>query len=180
MPAHALSERAARAALAAHFAPGQLAAELGQYTAAEAWDRRVRLYDSGPLAHYRPQEELAQAELSSQFVIPEDAEGPTALTEAAHRSVSGYQGRYEMREIVNALLYQGRTGCQWDLLPHDLPPRDAVMYYFTKWPPRPRCHSSRQPSTVAIGSGVTPLTAQTRHFGKSTRSWRNTGSLAQY
>ncbi|MGW3667158.1 IS5 family transposase [Streptomyces sp. NPDC005141] len=52
---------------------------------------------------------------------------------AAHRSVSGHQGRYEMREIVNALLYQGRTGCQWDLLPHDLPPRGAVMYYFTKW-----------------------------------------------
>lgn len=52
---------------------------------------------------------------------------------AAHPSVSGHQGRYEMREIVNALLYRGRTGCQWDLLPHDLPPRGAVMYYFTKW-----------------------------------------------
>jgi DNA processing protein len=81
MPAHALSERAARAALAARFASGQLAAELGQYTAAEAWDRRVRLDGSGPLAQYRPQEELAQAELSSQFVIPEDAEWPTALTD---------------------------------------------------------------------------------------------------
>ncbi|MFG2887906.1 IS5 family transposase, partial [Streptomyces sp. NPDC048297] len=43
------------------------------------------------------------------------------------------RGRYEMREIVNALLYQGRTGCQWDLLPHDLPPRGAVMCCFTKW-----------------------------------------------
>ena len=31
---------------------------------------------------------------------------------AAHPSVSGYQGRYAMREIVNALLYQGRTGCR--------------------------------------------------------------------
>jgi hypothetical protein len=31
-----------------------------------------------------------------------------------HRSVSGHQGGYEMREIVNALLYQSRTGCQWD------------------------------------------------------------------
>jgi transposase len=56
-----------------------------------------------------------------------------AAWKAAHRSVSGHQGRSEMREIVNALLYQGRTGCQWDLLPHDLPPRGAVMYYFTKW-----------------------------------------------
>ncbi|WP_394813786.1 transposase [Streptomyces litchfieldiae] len=36
--------------------------------------------------------------------------------------VSGHQGRYEMREIVNALLYQSRTGCQWDLLPHAPPP----------------------------------------------------------
>jgi transposase len=52
---------------------------------------------------------------------------------AAHPSVSGHQGGYEMREIVNAILYQGRTGCQWDFLPHDLPPRSAVYYYFAKW-----------------------------------------------
>lgn len=50
-----------------------------------------------------------------------------------HPSVSGHQGRYEMREIVNALLYQSRTGCQWDYLPHDLPPPGAVKYYFYKW-----------------------------------------------
>jgi transposase len=48
-----------------------------------------------------------------------------AAWKAAHRSVSGHQGRYEMREIVNALLHQGRTGCQWDLFPHDLPPRSV-------------------------------------------------------
>ncbi|MEY9962412.1 transposase [Streptacidiphilus sp. MAP12-16] len=40
---------------------------------------------------------------------------------ARRPSVSGHQGSYEMREIVNALLYQSRTGCQWDYLPHDLP-----------------------------------------------------------
>jgi len=50
-----------------------------------------------------------------------------------HPSVSGHEGRYEMREIVNALLYQSRTGCQWDYLPHDLPPADAVKYYFYTW-----------------------------------------------
>ncbi|CAL9656485.1 hypothetical protein SUDANB21_06804 (plasmid) [Streptomyces sp. enrichment culture] len=53
-----------------------------------------------------------------------------AAWKAARPSVSGHQGRYEMREIVNALLYQGRTGCQWDLLPHDLSPRGALMCYF--------------------------------------------------
>lgn len=52
---------------------------------------------------------------------------------AAHPSVSGHQGKYELREIVNALLYQSRTGCQWNLLPHDLPPRSAVLYYYRRW-----------------------------------------------
>jgi len=52
---------------------------------------------------------------------------------ARHRSASGHQGGYEMREIVNAILYQGRTGCQWEYLPHDLPPRSASYYYFAKW-----------------------------------------------
>jgi transposase len=52
---------------------------------------------------------------------------------AAHRSVSGHQGGYAMREIVNAILYQSRTGCQWEYLPHDLPPRSAAYYYFAKW-----------------------------------------------
>jgi transposase len=27
-----------------------------------------------------------------------------------------------MREVINAILYLNRTGCQWDMLPHDLLP----------------------------------------------------------
>ncbi|HSX96778.1 MAG TPA: transposase, partial [Streptomyces sp.] len=50
-----------------------------------------------------------------------------------HRSVSGRQGRYSMREIVNAILYQSRTGCQWALLPNDLPSKSATYYYFAAW-----------------------------------------------
>ncbi|MDQ0772988.1 transposase [Streptomyces aurantiacus] len=52
---------------------------------------------------------------------------------AGHPSVSGHQGRYAMREIVNAILYQNRSGCQGDQLPHDLPPAGAVKYYFYTW-----------------------------------------------
>jgi transposase len=52
---------------------------------------------------------------------------------AAHPSVSGHQGSYAMREIINTIFYQGRTGCQWDYLPHDLPPRSAVSCYFARW-----------------------------------------------
>lgn len=56
----------------------------------------------------------------------------TAWT-GAHPSGIGHQGRYAVREIVNALLYQGRTCCQWDLLPHDFLPPGAVKYYFYTW-----------------------------------------------
>ncbi|WP_223167120.1 IS5 family transposase [Nonomuraea sp. SYSU D8015] len=52
---------------------------------------------------------------------------------AQHPSVSGHQGHYDMREIVNAIPYQARTGCQWRYLPHDLPPYSAVYYYFSTW-----------------------------------------------
>ncbi|MFF4225178.1 IS5 family transposase [Streptomyces abikoensis] len=52
---------------------------------------------------------------------------------ARHPSVSRHEGQYAMREIVNALLYQARTGCQWRYLPHDLPPTSAVYYSFGLW-----------------------------------------------
>jgi putative transposase len=39
----------------------------------------------------------------------------------------------DMREIVNAILYINRAGCQWDMLPHDLPPKSDVYFYFARW-----------------------------------------------
>jgi putative transposase len=39
----------------------------------------------------------------------------------------------DMREVLNTLLYQARTGCQWELLPHDLPPKSTVWDYFRQW-----------------------------------------------
>ncbi|MEV4847619.1 IS5 family transposase [Micromonospora matsumotoense] len=48
-------------------------------------------------------------------------------------SVSGREGDYDLREIVNAIFYQNRTGCQWAYLPHDLPPKSATYYYFALW-----------------------------------------------
>ncbi len=39
----------------------------------------------------------------------------------------------DMREVLNTLIYQERTGCQWDLLPHDLLPKSTVWDYFVRW-----------------------------------------------
>jgi len=38
-----------------------------------------------------------------------------------------------MREVVNAILYILRTGCQWRNLPHDFPPWGTVSWYFWLW-----------------------------------------------
>jgi putative transposase len=39
----------------------------------------------------------------------------------------------DLREILNTLFYQARTGCQWDMLPHDLLPRSTVHGYLVLW-----------------------------------------------
>jgi putative transposase len=39
----------------------------------------------------------------------------------------------DLREVLNTLLYQARTGCQWDMLPHDLLPKSTVFGYFQRW-----------------------------------------------
>jgi putative transposase len=38
-----------------------------------------------------------------------------------------------MREVLNTIFYQARSGCQWDMLPHDLPPKSTVYDYFKLW-----------------------------------------------
>ena len=51
-------------------------------------------------------------------------------------SKKGERGRpqeWPIREIINALLYLMRTGCQWRMLPHDLPPWQTVYYHHRKW-----------------------------------------------
>jgi putative transposase len=39
----------------------------------------------------------------------------------------------EMRAVLNTIFYQNRSGCQWDMLPHDLLPKSTVYDYFAQW-----------------------------------------------
>lgn len=39
----------------------------------------------------------------------------------------------DLREVVNTLFYQSRTGVQWDYLPHDLVPKSTAWDYFVAW-----------------------------------------------
>jgi putative transposase len=39
----------------------------------------------------------------------------------------------DMREVLNAIFYLSRSGCQWDMLPHDLPAKSTVYSHFARW-----------------------------------------------
>lgn len=67
---------------------------------------------------------------------------PTDLTDAQWQVLQplippaksgGAPRKVDMREVMNTLCYQNRTGCQWDMLPHDLLPKSTVYDYFAQW-----------------------------------------------
>ena len=45
----------------------------------------------------------------------------------------GHPRTTDLREVVNAIFYVIRSGCQWEMLPHDLPHPSTVYSYFNKW-----------------------------------------------
>lgn len=45
----------------------------------------------------------------------------------------GRPPKYLRREILNAIFYVLRTGCQWRHLPHDFPPWRAVYVQYVRW-----------------------------------------------
>ena len=52
----------------------------------------------------------------------------------AKQSTRGGRPRtVDMREVLNTLFYLNRSGCQWDMLPHDLLPKSTVYDYFAQW-----------------------------------------------
>ena len=44
----------------------------------------------------------------------------------------GRPRQVDMREVLNTIFYLNRTGCQWDMLPHDLLPKSTVYDYFAR------------------------------------------------
>ena len=64
---------------------------------------------------------------------------PSDLTDAQWKLIEkrippakpgGRERSVDMREVMNGILYLGRTGCSWRQLPHDLPPWGTVHWYY--------------------------------------------------
>jgi putative transposase len=62
-----------------------------------------------------------------QWVILEPLIPPARTTRG------GRPREVDMREVVNTIFYLNRSGCQWDMLPHDLLPKSTVYDYFVQW-----------------------------------------------
>ena len=67
---------------------------------------------------------------------------PTDLTDAQwaiieplfpKRAGPGRPRELELREVINAILYLTRTGCQWRMLPQDFGPWPTVHHYYRQF-----------------------------------------------
>ncbi len=67
---------------------------------------------------------------------------PSDLTDAEWALISplippakrgGRKRSVDVREVLNGIFYVLSTGCQWNALPKDLPPKSTVYDYFDLW-----------------------------------------------
>src|SRR5262249_62099991 len=66
---------------------------------------------------------------------------PSDLTDAQWELVKdlipvypgGRPRKTSMRRILDAIFYILRTGCQWEFLPREFPPKSTVWGYFDQW-----------------------------------------------
>jgi putative transposase len=48
-------------------------------------------------------------------------------------SSGGRPRKTDLRDVIDAIFYILRTGCQWRYLPKDFPPKSTVWRYFNQW-----------------------------------------------
>ena len=75
------------------------------------------------------------------------------------------QREYPLRELFNALRYIVRCGCQWRMMPHDLPPWQNVYQQAQRWMKaccfEAMAHDLRELSRLAKGRKAQPTAAIT-------------------
>jgi putative transposase len=72
----------------------------------------------------------------SRAAYPTDLSDAEYAYLAPHLPPPASRGRPRLRplrEILDAIFYVARTGCQWRLLPREFPPWQTVYHYFRRW-----------------------------------------------
>jgi putative transposase len=94
---------------------------------------------------------------------------PTDLTDSEWEQIKPLlpsaerKRKHSLREVVNALFYQVRSGGAWRMLPHDFPPWETVYGFFSRWSKQgvlQRVHDRlREQTRVREGRAPTPSAA---------------------
>ncbi len=92
------------------------------------------------------------------------------------------QRRHDLREVFNGLRFIVRSGLQWRLMPHDLPPWDIVYQQTRRWMAagcfEAIVHDLREVPRVAAGRAPTPTAAILD--SRTLRSTPESGARAGY
>ena len=83
------------------------------------WTKEHRLAAGRKSLRYRSDLSNAEWQLVEPLI-------PPAKRGGRPRSVN-------LREILNGIFYVLSTGCQWEAMPKDLPPKSTVYEYFCDW-----------------------------------------------
>ena len=62
-----------------------------------------------------------------------DQECALLVHHVAQKDGSGKKRTVDIREVLNAIFYRVKTGCQWRMLPSDFPAWYHVWYYCRTW-----------------------------------------------
>jgi putative transposase len=62
-----------------------------------------------------------------------DQEFALIAPHVAQKDGSGRKRTVDIREVLNAIFYRSRIGCQWRMLPSDFPPWSHVWYHYRIW-----------------------------------------------
>src|SRR5258706_15418275 len=63
----------------------------------------------------------------------DDQEFEIIVPYVAHPSGSGKKRTVNIRDVLNAIFYRVKTGCQWRMLPKEFPDWNHVWYDYRKW-----------------------------------------------
>ena len=92
------------------------------------------------------------------------------------------QREHALREVFNGVRFVARTGCQWRMMPHDLPPWGIVYQQYQRWQ-RAGCfeamvHDLRQVARLAQGRDPDP--SAVIFDGRTLQSTPESGGRAGY